>query len=346
VRLVPLCWLAIFFSVLAWTIDPPSAVLGNFLIMQDWYRYLGIYVPTLTANPNLWSLHYEVIYYLSFLAVWIWRPSPRQLGGLIAFQFALGVSGWFFPAQPLSLTAYSVGGVFWYAGLWLAWYGKAVEMPGGTPVRMPWVSIWLLFFSLEHMSVLLQFLRHQGWIWARHGHIPLVSMLDFQTLPLGLIILAAATARQLPLRWLVWPAAWLQPLLFVLVCLITSSFPLLAQYETQVVLLVLAALLWPWRQTNGWLVRLAPVGFISYGIYIFARPAENFVTRHILTNYGGTDLTYLVRLGLILALTFAFAYVGEQLLQPRIRVWLGRLFPTKSASNRSDRTLPDSASPA
>src|SRR6202453_5274260 len=325
IRLVPLCWIAIILSVLAYPGDAASAVAGNFFFLQNWHRYLLIYVPVLIANPNLWSLNYEMLYYLSFLCVWFWKPSSRQMGGLILTMLVIAIMGWFLITQARSLTGYAVGAVFWYSGLWLAWYGKPLETAA---VRIPWLSIWLLFIAIQHIDAGLQLVTQYHWIWALRGHLPFLTMLDFQTFPICLIIMAAATGRQVPLKAFLWTVSWEQPLLFVIVCLATSNFALMTTYAVPVPLLALALLLWPLRSSNLWLARLAPVGFISYGLYIFGRPAESIVDRHLLAGFSGSYLSYFTRLGLILVIAFALAYVGEKIFQPWIRDFLNRRFPS------------------
>jgi peptidoglycan/LPS O-acetylase OafA/YrhL len=68
IRLFPLYFLAIIVSWVVLPVDDWPAVLGNLFFLQGTFG-----VPTLQANTNLWSLNFEVIYYLLFFVVW-WRP--------------------------------------------------------------------------------------------------------------------------------------------------------------------------------------------------------------------------------------------------------------------------------
>ncbi len=68
VRLVPMYLLAIAISYLVSPIDSWQVIFGNIFFLQN------LAVPVISANRALWSLNYEVIYYLVFLLIWRFRP--------------------------------------------------------------------------------------------------------------------------------------------------------------------------------------------------------------------------------------------------------------------------------
>lgn len=321
IRLAPLCWLAIALSVWARPIDKVSTILGNVLFMQNIDRFLCIVVQPMKANGNLWSLNFEKFYYIAFLLVWWWRPSSRRMGQLIVGMIVLSLTGWFFKWQPRWIAPFSVGGAYWFGGLWLAWYGTRLDLKDSLR-KLPWASIWILFLATAQLSVLLTTFRALGWVgWARPTRVPYISVMDLQMLPIGLIILAGATSRKLPLPKLIWTLSWAQPVLLMLFWFATNNQELLSAHRDVVWELGAAALLMWWTFGSQWMARLCPIGMISYGIYIFGPPMQWVVVDH-LGLPTGTMGSYLLRLTLCVTFTFVIAYVAEILLYPHLRRYL------------------------
>ena len=88
---------------------------------------------------------------------------------------------------------------------------------------------------------------------------------------------------------------------------------------------MLAAALWKWRPPLAGIERLAWVGAVSYGIYIFQRPAEWTVLLK-LPLPEGTVGSFGLRVALVCGLTLALAYAGEHGLQPRLTRWARKWF--------------------
>ena len=325
-RLVPLYWLAVLVSVLVYPIDSAGTIIGQLFFLQNTEPYPGFRLSVLKANYNLWSLNYEALYYLTFLLVWRLRPSARTLGWIIGGLIVIGFTGRIFPHQPKILSGYAVGGAFWYAGLWLVWYGKSHASDQGR--RLPWISILLLLVVTPHLGALNLFMTGLGFHWPSDPDFPFISMRELQVLPIGLIILAGATRRHLPMPRLIWMLALLQPIAFAVWYAGTRNMPVLHEQAFILALFAVAICTLSVCFSEYWLTWLAPVGLISYGIYIFARPAQYFIFHHF-AQLSGTGWTFAVRVLAALALALLAGYVMERIVHPRIRRWLRGTFEKK-----------------
>jgi len=328
VRLAPLNFLALVLSVAIFPIDGISTILSNIFFLGNWEPYFFFRLPPLKANPNLWSLNFELLYYSIFLLFWKYRIKSPKLIKLMVFCLIFGLTGWLLKSyQPKILTCYAVGAVFWCTGLWLAWYGKPVATTNPTGNRFPWVSVWLLFLATWQFDALYRVLDFAGFGWVDHPH---VSFVNLDVFPLGLIILAGATAREIPWPRFWWSLALAQPITMLLWNLATRGAHFLAvdHLGAGSLMTLLALLAFPWRMSDAWLKTLFPIGLISYGIYIFQWPAIHFV-HGCFPDFAGTPLTYLVRFGAIVLLTLLFSYVGERLFQPWIKRVLQRFYASR-----------------
>ena len=94
-------------------------------------------------------------------------------------------------------------------------------------------------------------------------------------------------------------------------------------------LCLLALLLWWWRPSARVFARLAPVGAISYAIYIFHRPLQEIVTRQSWLPSGNVA-TFVLRCIVILVVTGAISWFGERRFQP----WLRRHWSSVRATSK------------
>lgn len=142
-RLLPLNTLAVLLCWLLLVHPGTRTVLGNLAFLQNYDPYPGLGdVPVLANNPNLWSLNYEAVYYLGFIALWIWAPpAAAVLGGLAlvvcAHAFGLPVSRVF--------ARYACGAFFWLAGLMVAWTSAR---PLASPRSSNWPAAALAAYAI------------------------------------------------------------------------------------------------------------------------------------------------------------------------------------------------------
>jgi peptidoglycan/LPS O-acetylase OafA/YrhL len=141
-RLAPINTVAV---LLAWFILPIASgltLLGNLLLLQNDQPYPGgFHVGLLVNNQNLWSLNYEVVYYLAFIALWRWAPRARWVWlGLVALALTAATGR----AEFKVFAHWACGGLYWLAGLAIAWQTPTA----GGPIRGNWPAALLAAHAL------------------------------------------------------------------------------------------------------------------------------------------------------------------------------------------------------
>ncbi|HWA10689.1 MAG TPA: acyltransferase [Opitutaceae bacterium] len=313
-RLVPLYVLAVFLGVMAVPTDSWRTIGANLLFLENKLPYGSVLLPPIAGNSNLWTLNYEVLYYSLFPLIWL-RPErwPVWLGGSVA----LGVAGWWLPAGQALLTGYAVGWTFWLGGYALA---RARSVSPATEAPLPWPSLLLLWSAI--------WLLKPGWHIAHrfgllYDHPDLwINWSFYDFLPPCLCLMMVTTGRRPRIhRWLV-TGTLLLPVCFLLWTILRGrASDILTNAGTYYS--VTAVALWKWRPANHAFVRLAPIGGISYGIYIFHSPIQ-YLIAELSFLPAGSLASYLLRCALGLGAAFLLAWWAEKRLQPWIRAKLSR----------------------
>ena len=303
IRIVPTYLLAILAGWLAFRAVPAGNLLSNLFFLQNdaW----GI--APLPGNRPVWSLHYEIVYYLSFLAVWKWCPRLVPLSAILLFA----TMGDWFVGGPFSLVGgWSAGAIFWLTGLALAWNRPAA---GTTPI----VPFLLLAFATQHLWPATVLLRGLGFPYAGNSA---VWFSDLVFLPSALVIFCAAAQFRFRglvlLKWTVFliPAAtcvlllgmgrlWENVAWTLAACAVLAALPLLL-FNTE-------------KLSDSLLSFFRPAGKISYALYLMHYPAVAFTIW--LYPWNGTSLNYLGGVATWIALSVALASLCELLVQPSIR---------------------------
>lgn len=308
VRLLPAYFAAVLLGWLAFPGPTVRDLFGNLLFLQNAAPDNPFGITLINGNANLWSLHYEAVYYLGFLALWWLRPTLAPVLVVLAVIATLGV---FVPGFSLWAAWLACGALFWVTGLAIAWHLPAGQGSG----HAPWPSALLLLLVTWKLQAL-------HFVLARLGHpiawLPGITFDYLDSLPCLVWLFLLAARRQT--RWRLWLeiAAWSLPTGYLLMRLrhgldVVLIFPVLV--------VVLAAALRRWQPSLQPLRRLAPLGAISYGLYAFAAPAQNAV--HALwPGWSGTAWTYTARVALTLGLTLFAAWLFDHWLQPRLRRFL------------------------
>lgn len=304
IRLVPIYWIAIICSIPFATGDSWGTILGNALFLQ------GLTVPVITGNGALWSLSYEVIFYLLFLLIWWLRPKVITVFAIVT---GLCLLGWLIPSSAFGiqiLASFSTGFLFWLVGLWLAW---KVE-PSSDQKRIPlfsYLCLFIAFFHIRPFGILFQVL---GW---SNPHIGRVNLATVGWLPICLLLIAGVARREFP------GFKWLQ-----VICLlvpITNLIPIilkgrLFQQDFWILLAVislLAIVLWRVRSAPTILKIFAPIGQISYAFYVIHLPVMEAIQQFF--PIQGTLWSYSLRLIIWFGLSIGLSILLERILQPMIR---------------------------
>ncbi len=111
VRLLPIYIISVLFASVLSSNNNLSTVLGNLFFLQN---SLGP-ISTINSDLALWSLNYEIIYYLIFIVIWWLKP---KISLLICFSLLLSVLGCLRPSDSQIIPSYASGWLFWLSGLW------------------------------------------------------------------------------------------------------------------------------------------------------------------------------------------------------------------------------------
>jgi peptidoglycan/LPS O-acetylase OafA/YrhL len=308
IRLVPVSTAAV---LLSWAMFPQAAlgtVLGNLLFLQNFKAYpFGWRVDVLTDNLNLWSLNFEALYYVGFLAVW-WL-SPRVVW--VACLLGVVAGGIALPGDHVLSSSYAFGALYWVAGLSVAWIVPRHAGGGNWPSAM---LATLCAWPLAPLQRLLLMAHIQDPV----APLPLPSLHRIDLLPYLVWLLLAVTGRgaawQRRLSWfcLTWSTAALALGFF------RGDIGEPGEVAFFAAVLAVAWALMRWEPAPSALGRLAPVGAISYGIYAVAFPIEYGVLRASWLP-AGDAWTYTLRAVVLVGTTFGLAWVLEHMLQPAVR---------------------------
>ncbi|MBD2357542.1 acyltransferase [Tolypothrix sp. FACHB-123] len=182
IRLIPIYWFAICFSIVVLPTKSLINILGNLLFLQN------LLVSPLQGNTIIWTLNYEIVYYLLFLLIWCFKPklAPLLLGCLIISSI-----GWLIPQTPQLWSSYAAGWIFWLIGLGFAWKVQCIQT---NSQKIPLFSYLLLLTATNFFSTGKVFLNSLGF---SNPSAAIVNLSDLALLPICVLIFAEVTHRQL-----------------------------------------------------------------------------------------------------------------------------------------------------
>lgn len=323
-RLWPIMLIAIGLAVAAEGGASPRVVLGNLFFLQ------GLLVPTLPGDMPLWTLTYEVIYYLIFGLV-MRGFLPR--GTMLCLAVIGLVAAWFSPWTILSILAC---GIFWWSGFWLArherrstWLTPILE--GNTSLRA--AGLLTLGVAYHASSVLNPAARLAG------ASQPILMNDVLGALLYLAIVCETLGYRMLRARWF-----WLGVSLTCLVRIVyqwndadsgvtSRRWHCLGELGLAFGLLIAGRGRWPGVHLG----RLSFLGSISYALYLLHWPIGQMAWSLADKLATSAQKALLVISG-YLAL-FVAAWVLERYYQKAWNRAFARLTPTKSAASLPRRLL-------
>jgi len=308
-RLAPVNTAAVLIS---WALAPRTAlgtVLGNLGILENYNPYLfGWRVPVMLNNAALWTLNFEMVYYLMFLA--IWRLAPRA-GWILCLLSVLTVAAVGLPGFPEFVSCYACGALYWVAGLAIAWLAPRDAGRGNWPsalllaaVMWPLAPFWAFSTSLHFADLSV---------------LP-VSLRRLDILPVCVWLILAVTGRAR--RWQGRLAALSLSVASAAVAVrfATGDFGDLGRgpFVAYAAAVALAWALAGWRPEPSALAMIAPLGLVSFGLYAVSLALQYGVLAQPLLPRG-TGWSYCLRFALLTLLAFGTAWLLERRLQPALR---------------------------
>lgn len=303
IRLYPNYILSLALSIIVLTkAISTSSVIAHILFLQEFW------VDTISSNVVLWSLSYEVFYYLLFLLLWALNKSTR-ISYIITAVLALGYVcvG---PNDGL-LKSLTIGAIFWAAGLYISQQPSLKNINGSR--IFAYLAVMLATHALNSGVFLLQ-LFHLNL-----GSPYEILISDMVFLPACLIIICEITNRSLPYLSWIKTIAFLIPVMQLFLMLYLghdmfrhNNWALGLMYT--IIALGLAGI--PFKST--FFETLASTGKISYAIYIFHFPIAYGLNYYLSSYLSGTAF-FVFGVILFIGFTGSVAVIMELILQPKIK---------------------------
>lgn len=318
-RLFPMYLLSIIISYfLIHPADSWQIILGNIFFLQN------LIVPVV-SNGVLWSLNFEMIYYLFFLIIWKFRPKISLI--FFSIVLSIGLIWIFIPSSNNIFSGYLVGWTFWMFGLFLAWR----VTPNSIEPKMPLLSLFLIFLANKELrwgtNILdVLHLNNPGWNDCSFG--------DLTSLLICGLLFTVIANRRIPIRiyYLLCFTTIIMPVLIIGYSFIKNrGFVRSDNYVIAAIEIVLALLFYWVKHNPSVLNYLDFFGGISYGIYIFHVPILNLVRDNF--PVSGNLWSYLLRYISWAILTIVLSYLMDIKMQSKIRIWCKEKIFIRFATN-------------
>lgn len=312
VRLYPIYFIGVLLGVIVYH-EPIWKVIGNFLFMQE------LAVPRIEGNSPVWSLNYEVIYYLLFILFWAFNKNRKLIYGTFIICSIMSVMGWISSYVPPIISSYATGFVFWLSGMLLA---DQPSKEGTKASKLPLISYLFLFFALANLQLGRVMLNVVGLEENLAGKVHLSDLIS--VFPVCILIVSGIAERRVQRTRLLETYCFLLPLLLFGYLILTGRIadPF---WHAKIALYVLALASYPIAFSINSLSKLAALGKISYALYLVHFPIMYVL--HQFTFFSGTSFTFVVRIIITLVTSILLSYVLEMKFQPWIKAAIQNLRP-------------------
>ncbi|HEX8504325.1 MAG TPA: acyltransferase [Hymenobacter sp.] len=319
VRIYPIYAVALLLTLFVAQSYPLTTWLAHFSLTQV------LLSPVIGENAPMWSLHYEVFYYLLFIPLSMWRVDAWLAAGACFFIGLFNQLAW--PANTL-LTSYSYGFTFWLCGLALA----RSPQPSLRSTYQFLLGMMLLLLSMRNFNVyetiLLKVMRLAVGERLIYPAITeqfraVISFADLAFLPFGMVCIRVFTNQNFPgRRYVLWALFGLPAATFLYIVQHNGQVDLNPYVMSTVFYLAAVAMVsFPSARVEAWsawvMQQFVKLGGISYALYVVHDPIAECLRR--IGVFSGTGMTYSVRFALLLALSLLAAHLLENKFQPLMR---------------------------
>lgn len=327
IRIYPIYLISIILSVLvAKESYSFTTILSNLTFTQI------IFQSVIFENSPIWSLQYEVVYYLVFIPILYFRLNPIKLCILSIFISILSYIAFPFINIPV-LISYSVGLVFWLSGLILASHFKGIPkiIDFKESVSMLFLLLSLLQFNVFHTALIKTInavsvtifgheINFNNVYWAK----AIIGIPDFAYLPYCILFILKFVGFKFKYEKLVTLFLLLSPILtFIHLAKSFYNPKIFEEFIIPTIFYILSLIVYfsDGSQFNKVYQTILTVGTwlgkISYGIYITHFPI--LILFGNVYKYSGSLLTYILRIFLFFSVTIIFSYLLENKLQPILK---------------------------
>ncbi|QIX63014.1 acyltransferase [Hymenobacter sp. BT18] len=324
VRLYPLYIVAIVLTILI------SAACNLYYSYQNiaWHLMFGqvAMAPVLHYNLPLWSLSYEIVYYVLFLVLSTYKINPLR-AALIFLLLGL-ISRICQGPMASSVVSYSYGACFWFIGVAIA------KMPReNTPINYgALLAMLVLMLSYERLNLVASFIERTGLDFTEH-EVPsffqrAISLSDLSYLIFCLPLIMNFTNRSFKGMLLMERLSFVIPGLYLVVYVVSGKIlqeHLLNTLYIPGLLYVASILIYLFQHEfndigNAMLKKVYGLGSVSYGIYIIHFPILMLFNE--IDYFSGSGFTFTARVAIYLVVVFALGYLLERRFQPWIKAKL------------------------
>jgi peptidoglycan/LPS O-acetylase OafA/YrhL len=317
VRIWPMYALTVTISCMLIPVKPWQ-FLGNLL-------FLNSYIP---ACPVLWSVKYELGFYLTLpLILSIRFLYKNKALPLLLLGVLITLISYIFSTKDLHPFFTWINGLsLWLIGLFIAWQTQP-KKSDFTKIYfyaiLPHTFITMALFSV--MGAFKAISQANGMPNFGPHFAPTIS--DFLYLPSILCVFLELVKVRLSkqLEFTSFFFSFTLILLALIPSIVKGTFWIMPNYVAS--LLAITALVLKIKPVSFDVAILAPIGAISYGIYIYHMPAMLLIAR--LPSLGDSWIEWCTRLTASILLILGFSYLIEIKIQPKIRHFLLNTFVFK-----------------
>jgi peptidoglycan/LPS O-acetylase OafA/YrhL len=312
VRLMPIYYASIIITILiTWGRLSWVEALGNSLFLQNFNSYFSLQISPIYGNTALWYLNYDVVYYVLFLGIWLWKPKSVIT---LTVCFFLSICGWYYQDFPQFIAGYASGYVFWILGLITAWKLKPLQLNNKT---FPWLSYLLLFFATSNFDTGKTILFRLGLL---RENFSMVNLADIITiLPLSTFLIIIIAQRHFKYIKMFEILCFMIPVGNILI-LLSMNRLFEVRWLPATIMTISALMLLRVKHPVSVLSFFAPLGKISYAFYVVHLPLMYLIQDNF--PITGTPLSFFSRLIVWLSTVTILSIVLERYMQPKAKKWL------------------------
>ena len=322
IRIYPIYFIALLLSIAClYPALDKSELFGHFFFLQ------GIFLKSYSSNVVLWSLSYEVFYYLIFPIVWVIHTRVRNyMVPLLVFT----ILALFITTDP-TLNAIITGAVFWQVGLFLSTL-RFKQSPPEQPV----ISYFLLLLAITSLDtgrfIYDLFIKHLST-----GESQLAPN-DLIFLPVCTLLFLSIIQQQIRFKNII---QW--------IAIIGPAFQIFLLYHFKhlenpksgwligIVLFALSLAMIAYKINVRKLIKLEFAGKISYAVYLFHFPIAVYLSDMLGKHLSGIVLVF-VGLSAWSCITLGSAFLAELKLQPIIKGYFLTRASVNAASSHIKHT--------
>lgn len=315
VRLYPIYFLTIIATLLIINNKYPfSVILSNLIFAQN------LLSPTINEIDPIWSLNYEVLFYLLFIPISLVNANPIKI---ITVSIILVFIVFFLDTPFCALSAsYLIGFVFWLSGLAIARYLKKSNKEIDKILLLSNIFLFLSLPTLIDNLVGYLFSSEYGRMLINFPNDYRVKINNLFLLPYCFLFMSNFTNRTFLNKKLFAIILQLAPIIaFYPVALIilekhyTLIFGIIAYILSTLLFFLKSDVSNFVRRTTNYIFKVGSwFGGISYAVYITHFPILIIFSK--ITLFSGTNLSYMIRFLLFISFTVVVSYILEKSYQP------------------------------